>query len=128
MMEPLHFTIRIDLPHGMYRLHVELVYAGKDVEKFRVSGGNRSFVLQSNRPSLRAEGSCKPVEWKILELPPIPPAAVDTTTYALFKVMQEIELYLKLQQQSLLRSAATHAPELGHFPAPLPSEGQLRLF
>jgi hypothetical protein len=126
-MEPLNFTIRIDLPTGMFRLNVERIYAGDGIEKFRISGGNRSFVLQSNRPALLAEASRKPIEWKILELPFVPLQAIETTTYALHKVMQEIELYLKLEQQ---KAEPSSLPDAANTPASLPElrEGQLRLF
>jgi hypothetical protein len=90
----MQFEIRIDMPSGKYRMQVERIYAGDSIEKFKVTGGARSFILQSNRPQLLASNAKKEIQWKILEAPPTNPGNLENTTYAVYKIMQEIGLHL----------------------------------
>jgi hypothetical protein len=81
----------ISIPHDRraLRLKVELVYADDRIEKFIVSGRNKSLALQSNRPLLRSKGlrSRKP-NWKVIE-------GHMQNTYILEAIIREIEAFLK---------------------------------
>lgn len=52
----------------IYHFKIELIESGKQLEKFRISGGNKVVILQSNRPMLLARGlKKKAIYWKVLE-------------------------------------------------------------
>lgn len=62
------FYISIRLDRRYIRLKVQQIYLGEALEKYRISGNNRSIVLQSNRPLLRAKGmKYKRPNWKVTE-------------------------------------------------------------
>ncbi|MBL7739368.1 MAG: hypothetical protein JNK14_09115 [Chitinophagaceae bacterium] len=54
---------------GKYlRFKVEQVYLSDQLEKYKVSGRNKSITLQSNRPLLRAKGmKTRRPDWKLIE-------------------------------------------------------------
>ena len=88
------FEIRIDLPSGKYRMQVERYYAGESIEKFKITGGSRSFEMQSNRPELLQSGARKSIKWQMIQAPPITDGNIESITYAVFMIEQEIEKYL----------------------------------
>jgi len=90
----MQFEIRIDMPSGKYRMQVERIYAGDSIEKFKITGGSRSFTLQANRPELLKTESRKAIQWKVLEAPSVNDGDIENTTYAVYKIMQEIALYM----------------------------------
>jgi hypothetical protein len=60
----------IVIKHERYnvRLLVELVYQSPEVERYKVTAKNGSFVLQTNLPLLRNKGlKYKPADWKVVE-------------------------------------------------------------
>lgn len=88
------FPIRVDTPSGRYRMQVERIFAGDSIEKFKITGGSRSFTLQGNRPELLRSGSHKETAWKVLEAPPTNEGNVEAITYGCFMIMQELNLHL----------------------------------
>lgn len=48
-------------------LKLELTYESDQVYRFRVSGKNRSIVIQCDIPLLKAMNSKKRVDWKLIE-------------------------------------------------------------
>ena len=62
------FKIRILYEKRYKNLIGEVIYSDKRSERIRVSGGNRSIVIQSNRPLLLSKGlKHRRIEWKIVE-------------------------------------------------------------
>ena len=60
------FTIRFD-QHDIH-LKADVIYRSDQVERIKVTGKNRSIVLQNNRPLLQLKGlKSKRVDWKLLE-------------------------------------------------------------
>ncbi|MBL7732421.1 MAG: hypothetical protein JNM88_14675 [Chitinophagaceae bacterium] len=60
----------IRFPHGVrrYRLLVEEIYRSDQVIRYRVSGRNRSIVLQTNEPFFRNRGmKLRRPDWKLIE-------------------------------------------------------------
>lgn len=60
----------IRLRHGVktYRLKVEKIYHSDQVIRYRISGNNRSVVMQSNEPLFRNRGmKHRRPDWKIWE-------------------------------------------------------------
>lgn len=94
------FDIQIDVNGGRFKMKVERVYAGESLEKFKVTGGSRSILLQSNRPLLLATRSRKTVDWKLLE-GDFRTTNKEAATYALFRIMTTIEEYIKEKEPSL---------------------------
>lgn len=58
------FEIKIELNQKWYRMNVEQVHASESLERFKVTGGNRSILLETNRPESKKRKR-KP-KWKIL--------------------------------------------------------------
>ena len=58
------FEIRIELNQKWYRMQVNQVYASDSIERFQVTGGSRSIVLETNRPECKKKKR-KP-KWKII--------------------------------------------------------------
>jgi hypothetical protein len=52
---------------GRLALIAECIYKSEQIERFRVSGKNRSIVLQTNYPLLKAQNSKKKIDWKLIE-------------------------------------------------------------
>lgn len=50
-----------------YKLSVELIHETPQVERYRVTGGQRSIILQTDRPLHKAKGSKKKGAWKLFE-------------------------------------------------------------
>lgn len=49
-----------------YTLKVERFYVSDQIERYRITGGNRSIELQTNRPYLKARGRKKHYTWKLI--------------------------------------------------------------
>jgi hypothetical protein len=100
MSQNLQFEITVDVNYGRFKMQVERIHAGDSLEKFRVSAGGRSVVLQSNRPELLHTGSRKAIDWKLRE-GQFNTTNVQEATFALFKVMTSIEDYVKQREPTL---------------------------
>jgi len=62
------FGIVIQYERRPIRLKVESIFKSPEIEKFRVTAGNGSFVLQTNRPLLKGKGlKYKPPIWRLVE-------------------------------------------------------------
>ena len=96
----LQFDVTIDVNTGRFRMQVVRIHAGDSLEKFRVTAGGRSIILQSNRPQLLHTGSRKTIDWKLLE-GQFNTTNVQAATFALFKLMTSIEVYIKRQEPTL---------------------------
>ncbi len=91
------FSITVDMGTKVYRMQVEQIYIGESIEKFRVTGGQRSIVLQSNRPMVLESKTKKPIEWKLVE-GEINPTNTKNAALALLRIMHEIEKRLKPEE------------------------------
>lgn len=66
MAFPCRIRVEIDRRPGYYR--IDLVHADQTRERFRISGRNRSVVLENNRPLLRSKGLKHfRLKWKVVE-------------------------------------------------------------
>ena len=65
----MEFDIIISIPskRGRFKMKVERIYEGDSLERYRVTGGGRSIVLQTDRLLLKKTGSRKKQDWKIKE-------------------------------------------------------------
>lgn len=62
------FTIRYRHNGKNYNLRVERIMYSRYVERFRISGGVKHIVVESNRPLLIHKGlKHKAVDWKLIE-------------------------------------------------------------
>ncbi len=61
------FTITVVVDRKKFRMQVVEIYRGESLEQFKVVGGERYIILQSNRPMLERAKTKKPITWKILE-------------------------------------------------------------
>lgn len=63
------FAIVIKHDRKAIRLQVEQLIVTKEMEQYRVSARNQSFVLQNNRPYIRKEKGLKhfPLTWKVVQ-------------------------------------------------------------
>ena len=65
-MKSFRISIEIDRRYRYYQ--VDEIYNDGTIERYKITGKNKSVVLQSNRPLLRAKGvKHKKVEWKLTE-------------------------------------------------------------
>lgn len=78
---------------GYVRLTVEQVYLSDQLEKYKVSGRNKSLILQSNRPLLRAKGmKTRRPAWKLIE------GNINDTAF-LKRLIETVEAYLKIEEK-----------------------------
>lgn len=62
------FKIRILYEKRYKNLIGEIIYSDNRSERIRVSGRNRSIIIQSNRPLLLSKGlKHRRIDWKIVE-------------------------------------------------------------
>jgi hypothetical protein len=62
------FRIVIKHDRKSIRLQIEQLTVTKEIEQYKVSARNKSFILQSNRPLIRSKGlKYFPVKWKVVE-------------------------------------------------------------
>ena len=60
------FRIRIEIDRRYRYFQVDEIYNDGSIERYKLTGKNKSVVLQSNRPLLRSKGlKHKKVEWKL---------------------------------------------------------------
>ena len=88
------FEIYIEVKRRTYHMQVHLVYQGDSYEKFKVKGGQRHIILQSNRPFLKSHHKKDNIDWKLVEgdlSNSNPKDAAD----ALAKITEAIENYTK---------------------------------
>jgi hypothetical protein len=70
-------------------MKVERIYVSGQVERFEISAGNKSIVIQGNRPQLKNKASRKKrIEWKLYQ-------GNFTNPAALAMVILEVEKYLE---------------------------------
>lgn len=62
------FGIVIQHDRKSIRLQIERLTVTKVMEQYKVLARNQSFILQSNRPLIRAKGlKHYPITWKVVE-------------------------------------------------------------
>jgi len=84
------FPIRVYTKDQTYRLKAEVIYESKKVQRIRVSGKNRSIVLQNNRPCLLSRGlKSKRIHWTLKE-------GQMSNVYFLSRLIEALERYFKL--------------------------------
>ncbi|MEI8073516.1 MAG: hypothetical protein WCH78_02110 [Bacteroidota bacterium] len=80
------FTIRFDQRN--IQLKADMIYQSNQVERIKVTGRNRSIVLQNNRPLLKSKGlKLKRVDWKLIE-------GEMHNSHVLQTIIQKLEKYL----------------------------------
>ena len=78
------FRIRIEIDRRYRHFQVDEIYNDGSIERYRLTGRNKSVVIQSNRPLLRGKGlKHKKVEWKLTE-------GLIQVSYGLNLVVEEI--------------------------------------
>jgi len=90
------FEIYVTMGAKKYRMEVTTIYQGDSLEKFKVKGGNRYIILQSNRPYLKNKNKREKIEWKLLE-GGLSDANPKTAAEALNKIITQIEYHIKDQ-------------------------------
>jgi hypothetical protein len=65
-MEP-DFKIWVEVKRKRFTMDIYKIYEGDSLQRFKVQGGHRYIILQSNLPYLLNKKSNKPIEWKLLE-------------------------------------------------------------
>lgn len=87
------FYISVRSDRRNVRLKVERVYLSSQLEKYLVSGKNKSIVIQGNRPLLRARGlKTRRPDWKLVE-------GQLHNTYLLGEIIKTVESYLKAEEK-----------------------------
>lgn len=62
------FQISIKVGWKTYHLTVERLYINDRIELYKVTGGNKSIVIQSNRPFFRSKGlKHRKGTWKVID-------------------------------------------------------------
>lgn len=85
-----YFIVRFDQKD--IQLKATRIHQSEQAEQIKVSGRNRSIVLQSNRPLLRARGlKSKRSDWKLVE-------GKMNNSYVLEAIIAKLERILKLGQ------------------------------
>ncbi len=80
------FIIRFDQRN--IQLKADMIYQSNQVERIKVTGRNRSIVLQNNRPLLKSKGlKLKRVDWKLIE-------GEMHNSHVLQTIIQKLEKYL----------------------------------
>lgn len=95
------FLIQVASKNKTFRMEVTKIYEGDSLQRFRVKGGSRQIILQSNYPQICRENSRKPIDWKLLEgdiSPDDPKAAAE----ALNKIIIAIEYRVKKDPPSTI--------------------------
>lgn len=99
------FEIYVKVKGRTFHMEVYQVYQGDSLEKFKVKGGQRYIILQSNRPYLRSHNRREKIDWELVEgdLSSANPKDADE---ALAKIIEAIEHYIKDQPIPLSVSIA----------------------
>ena len=75
------------------RLQAEQVYLSDQLEKYKITARNKSLVLQSNRPLLKAKGlKNKKPDWKLVE-------GQMHNTYIIGEIIKTLEAYTRAEEQ-----------------------------
>jgi hypothetical protein len=90
------FEIFLTVKGQKFRMKVYWLHSGDSVEQFRIVGGTRSIVLQSNRPQLKKENSRKAIDWKLLD-GDLGKGSAKEVAETLNNIIVEIELKIKDQ-------------------------------
>jgi hypothetical protein len=89
LSENWQFSVYVD--NRYYRLIAELIYRSDQVERIRVSGRDRSIVLQNNRPLFRGRGlKHRRPNWKLIE-------GTGSNAHALDRIISALTMYLDNQ-------------------------------
>jgi|GEM_PF-1922664 len=102
------FTITIKHKDRIYTMKVERTQEGAKDERFRVSGGGRFILLQTNRPQALARGR-KP-KWKIIDGHVRKESNLEEASLAMLRIYEAIE-----QHYESMEKTATHQGEIGSF-------------
>jgi hypothetical protein len=91
------FPLYVYTTHESYRLSGEVIYESDQIQRVRVSGRNRSIVLQNNRPLLLARGlKNKRVHWSLIE-------GQVNNAYFLSKLLDELDRHFKRELRANFR-------------------------
>jgi hypothetical protein len=73
-------------------MRVERIFGNGEMEKFKISAGNKSIVIQGNRPLLKNKTSGKKrIKWKLYQGSFTNPAALALVILELEKYLENIE-------------------------------------
>jgi hypothetical protein len=87
------FSIIVTIDRKNYRLRVERIHQTAQIERYRVTGGNRSIVLQTNGPLFKTKGlKHRKGQWKLVE-------GGAWNQHAIGEVCKMIQAYLDSTQQ-----------------------------
>ncbi len=90
LLENWQFSVYVD--NRYYRLMAELIYRSDQVERIRVSGRDRSIVLQNNRPLFRGRGlKHRRPNWKLIE-------GTGNNAHALDRIIAALTKYLDQEE------------------------------
>jgi hypothetical protein len=67
MNDSFDFEIFVKNNGKTFRMEVTKIYEGDSVERFKVKGGKRHIILESNRPFLVKQNLKKKIQWTIKE-------------------------------------------------------------
>lgn len=87
----MEFEIVIHIYGKPYRMQVKRIYEGDTIEKFEVTGGQKSVVLRNNRPELKRKPGNKKARWQIENGEVSNAQAYALTILAIEKKIEEIE-------------------------------------
>lgn len=90
------FQIYVTVKGKTFRMEVYHIYQGDAIEKFKVKGGQRHIILQSNRPYLKRNERRENIDWKLIE-GDLSEANPKEASEALLKIIEAIEYYIKDQ-------------------------------
>ena len=90
------FEIYVKVKRRTFHMEVYHIYQGDSIEKFKIKGGQRYIILQSNRPYLKARNKRENIDWKLIE-GDISNADAKEAKEALSKIIEAVEHYIKDQ-------------------------------
>lgn len=61
----MEFEVVINIYSKPYRMQIKRIYEGDSIEKFEVTGGDRSIVTRNNQPELRRQKGRKKPLWQL---------------------------------------------------------------
>lgn len=61
------FTLIFKNNNVQYRLQVQQISVTKYFEQFQLTGGQRTIIVQSNRPAIRAAADTRKISWLLIE-------------------------------------------------------------
>jgi hypothetical protein len=87
----MEFEIAIYIFEKTYRMQVKRIYEGDSIEKFEVTGGQKSIIIRNNRPELKRKPGHKKPLWQIETGEVSNAQAYALTILAIEKKIEEIE-------------------------------------